>query len=133
MAKLSSLLETMCSSRQQSLAASPPKRKSPDSSDEVSQSEDDCSPPHKRFEDCSSDNNLSLYADDDLDYDSSVRKLTERKKSSPPVTDHNGGKKPAKMLKSLVDSYEEEDATGDDIDPDVAVLLKKRWGKETQS
>ena len=128
MAKLSSVLETVCSSGQQSLAASPPKRKSPDSSDELSQSEDDCSPPRKRFADCNSDDNASLYADDYLDYDSSVQKLTERKKSSPPVADHNGGNKPAKMLKSLVDSYEEEDATGDDIDPDVAELLNKKVG-----
>lgn len=59
-----------------------------------------------------------------------IHSLTERKNSSPPVTDHNGGKKPATLLKSLVDSYEEEDATGDDIDPDVAELLKKRWGKK---
>lgn len=138
MAKMSSLLERMCGSGQQNLAASensqpakrPPKRKSPDSFDQLSQSEDDCSPPRKRFEDCNSDDNVSLYADDDLDCDSSVKKLTERKNSSPPVTDHNGGKKPATLLKSLVDSYEEEDATGDDIDPDVAELLKKRWGKK---
>ena len=39
-------------------------------------------------------------------------------------------KKAATLLKSLVDSYEGEDATGDDIDPDVAELLKKRWGKK---
>ena len=42
----------------------------------------------------------------------------------------DGGKKPAKLLKSLGDSKEEEDATGDDIDPDVAELLKKRWGEK---
>ena len=65
-----------------------------------------------------------------MDYDSSVRKLTERKNSSPPVTDYNGVKKAATLLNSLVDSYEGEDATGDDIDPDVAELLKKRWGKK---
>ena len=65
-----------------------------------------------------------------MDCDSSVKKLTERKNSSPPVTDHNGGKKHATLLKSLVDSYEEEDATSDDFDPDVAELLKKRWGKK---
>ena len=41
-----------------------------------------------------------------------------------------GGKNYATLLKSLVDSYEEEDATSDDIDPDVAELLKKRWGKK---
>ena len=72
MAKMSSLLERMCSSEQQNLAASensppakrPPKRKSPDSFDELSQSEDDCSPPRKRFEDCNSDDNVSLYADE---------------------------------------------------------------------
>ena len=112
MAKMSSLLERMCGSGQQNLAASensppakrPPKRKSPDSFDELSQSEDDCSPPRKRFEDCNWDDNVSLYADDDLDRDSSVKKLTERKNLSPPVTDHNGGKKPATLLKSLVDS-----------------------------
>ena len=71
-----------------------------------------------------------LRTDDHLDYDSSVQKLTARKNSFPPVTDHNGGKKPATLLKSLVDSYEEEDGTGDDIDPDVAELLTKRWGKK---
>ena len=71
-----------------------------------------------------------LRTDDHLDYDSSVQKLTERKNSFSPVTDHNGGKKPATLLKSLVDSYEEEDGTGDDIDPDVAELLTKRWGKK---
>ena len=136
MAKMSSPLERMCGSGQENLAASensppaklPPKRKSPDSFDELSQSEDDCSPPRKRFEDCNSDDNVSLYTDEDLDCDSSVKKLTERKNSSPPVTDHNGGKRPATLLKSLVD--EEEDATGDDIDPDAAELLKKRWGKK---
>ena len=138
MAKMSSLLERMCGSGQQNFAASensppvkrPPKRKSPDSFDELSQSEDDCFPPRKRFEDCNSDDNVSLYADDDLDCDSSIKELTERKNSTPPVTDHNGGKNPATLLKSLVDSYEEEDATGDDIDPDVAELLKRRWGKK---
>ena len=132
MAKMSSLLERMYSSGQQNLAASensppakrPPKRKSPDSSDELSQSEDDCYPPRKRFEDCNSDDNVGLYADDDLDCDSTEKKLTERKNLSPPVTDHNGGKKPATLLKSLVDSYEEEDATGDDIDPHVAEPLR---------
>ena len=85
MEKMSSLLERMCSSGKQNLAASensppakrPPKQKSPDSFDELSQSEDNCSPPRKRFEDCNSDDNVSLYADDDLDCDSSVKKLTE--------------------------------------------------------
>ena len=38
------------------------------------------------------------------------------------VTDRDGGKTPATLLKSLVDSYEEEDATDDDIDPGVIEL-----------
>ena len=124
MAKMSSHLEKMCSSGQQNFAASatspPAKRNSADCFDELSQFEDDCSPPRKRFEDYNSDDNVSLHADDDLDCDSSVKELTERKNSSPPFTDHDGGKKPATLLKSLVDSYEEEGTTGDDIDPDVA-------------
>ena len=73
---------------------------------------------------------MSVFMQMMLWIDSSVKKLTEQKNSSPPVIDHNGGKKPATLLKSLVDSYEEEDATGDDIDPDVGELLKKRWGKK---
>ena len=107
MAKMSSFLEMMYSSGQQNLAASansppakrPAKRKSADSFDELSQSEDDCSPPRKRCEDYNSDDNVSLYADDDLDCASSVKKLTERKNSSSTVTDHDGGKKPATLLK----------------------------------
>ena len=87
MEKMSSLLERMCGSAQQNLAASedsppgkrPPKRKLPDSFDELSQSEDDCSPPRKRFEDCNSDDNVSLYADDDLDCDSSVKSSPSEK------------------------------------------------------
>ena len=74
MAKMSRFLERMCGSGQQNLAASenspPAKRKLPDSFDELSQSEDDCCPPRKRYEDCNSDDNVSLYADDDLDCDS---------------------------------------------------------------
>ena len=65
-----------------------------------------------------------------MDCNSSIQKLTERKKSSQKVTDREGGTKPATLLKSLADSFEEEDATGDDIDPDVAELLKKRWGRK---
>ena len=38
------------------------------------------------------------------------------------VTDREGGKN--------LGSFEEEDATGDDINPDVAELLNKRWGKK---
>jgi len=87
MEKMSSLLERMCGSAQQNLAASensppgkrPPKRKLPDPFDELSQSEDDCSPPRKRFEDCNSDDNVSLYADDDLDCDSSVKSSPSEK------------------------------------------------------
>ena len=129
MAKMSSLLEMMCSSRQQStadFAKSPPaKRKSVNSLDELSQSDDDYSPPRKRFESYNSDEDVSLYVDDDLDCDSSRQKLTERKNSSQKVTDRKDGKKPASLLKSLVHSFEEEDNTGDDIDPDVAETLGK--------
>ena len=138
MAKMSSFLQRMCSSGQQNLAASensppakrPAKRKLLDSFDELSQAEDNYSPPRKRYEDCNSDDNVSLYADDDLDCDSSVKKLTEWKKLSHWSPTIYGGKNYATLLKSLVDSYEEEDATSDDIDPDVAELLKKRWGKK---
>ena len=78
MAKMSSFLERMCGSGHQNLASSensppakrPAKRKLPDSFDELSQAEDDCSPPRKRYENCNSDDNVSLYADDDLDCDS---------------------------------------------------------------
>ena len=62
--------------------------------------------------------------------DSSIQKLTERKSRSPKVTDRDGRKKPAKLLKSLVDSYQEEDSTGDDIDPDVVELVGT-LGEET--
>ena len=101
-----------------------------DSLDKLSRSGDDYSLPRKRFQGYNSDDDVSLYVDDDLDCDSSIQKLTERKNSSQKVTDREGGKKPATLLKSLVDSFEEEDATGDDIDPDVAELLKRRWGKK---
>ena len=137
MAKMSSLLEMMCSSRQQSTedyAKSPTaKRQSVDSLHELSRSDDNYSPPLKRFECYQSDDDVSLYADDDddLDCDSSIQKLTERKNSSHKVTDREGGKKPTTLPKSLVDSFQEGDATGDDIDPDVAELLKKRCGKKT--
>ena len=54
-------------------------KKSPDLFDELSQSKDDCSPPRKRFEDCNWDDNVSLYADDDLDCDSSVKSSLSEK------------------------------------------------------
>ena len=79
----------------------------------MSCSDDDYSPPRKRFQGYNSDDDVSLYADDDLDCDSSIKKLTERKNPSQKVTDHDGGKKPSALLKSLVDSFEEEDAIGD--------------------
>ena len=134
MAKMSRLLEMMCSSRPQStadFAKSPPaERKSINSLDELSHSDDDYSPPRKRFESYNSDDNVSLYADDDLDCNSS------RYKSSPSEKIHRKrsltakASRPATLFKSFVDSFEEEDTMGDDIDPNVAELPKKRWGKK---
>lgn len=69
------------------------------------------------------DDNVSLYASDELEDDDAVKVLTERNKNPKKVTDQKSSK--GKMLNSLADAYDTEDATGDDLDEDVTTLVKK--------
>ncbi|PFX13810.1 hypothetical protein AWC38_SpisGene22077 [Stylophora pistillata] len=74
------------------------------------------------------DDDVSLYASDELEDDDAVKVLTERNKNPKKVTGQKSSKR--KMLNSLADAYDTEDATGDDLDEDVTTLVKKRRGKK---
>lgn len=81
----------------------------------------------KRSKAYSEDDNLSLYAEEDLDYESDIKKLTESKKDK--ATGQKEGKT-AELLKSLANNFEDDEATGENILQDLADMAKKRWGKK---
>lgn len=73
------------------------------------------------------DDTVSLYAHDDLDVDANTLEKISK------VTDQET-RKSADFFKSLVENFDEEDeATGDNVNEDLAHIAKKRWGKKLTS
>lgn len=123
MAKMAAIFENMCDTK-----GPPAKKRKARGEDSMSasdpESEEEAGPSTSHH----MDDNVSLYASDELEDDDAVKVLTERNKNPKKVTDQKSSK--GKMLNSLADAYDTEDATGDDLDEDVTTLVKKRRGKK---
>ena len=134
MAQMTTLLEKMCQNQQPTETVRPPggkrktkrdKSQSPTGSDSDS-GEEYASSINKRQRSRDNDN-VSLYASDSLDGDD-LKALTERNK----VTDQKGreSKSQNPVLQNLAESFEDDDATGEKIDTDLANIAIKRWAKK---
>ena len=136
MAQMTTLLEKMCQNQQPTETVRPPggkrktkrdKSQSPTGSDSDS-GEEYASSINKRQRSRDNDN-VSLYASDSLQVDGDdLKALTERNK----VTDQKGreSKSQNPVLQNLAESFEDDDATGEKIDTDLANIAIKRWAKK---
>ncbi|XP_022798440.1 uncharacterized protein LOC111336581 [Stylophora pistillata] len=119
MAKMAAVFENICDTK-----GPPAKKRKARGKDSMSasdpESEEEAEPSNSHH----MDDNVRLYASGELEDDDAVKVLTERNKNPKKVTDQKSSK--GKMLNSLADAYDTEDATGDDLDEDVTTLVKKR-------
>ncbi|XP_068704245.1 uncharacterized protein [Montipora foliosa] len=79
-----------------------------------------------------SDDNISLHASDDLDEADDIQMLTECSKA----TGQKEREIPAKetqFLQDFANSLDQDDATGDKIQQELADIALKRWGKKLSS
>ena len=86
----------------------------------------------RRRQSSPSDDNISLHASDDLDDADDIKMLTKCSKA----TGQKGRETPAKetqLLQDCANSLDEDDATGDKIQQELADIALKRWGKKLSS
>ena len=135
MGKMASLLAKLC--EKPAPKERPPglKRQSTSAVSENSDSESDENS-HKsakrRCHSSPSDDNISLHASDDLDDADDIKMLTECSKA----TGQKERETPAKetqLLQDCANSLDEDDATGDKIQQELADIALKRWGKKLSS
>ena len=79
-----------------------------------------------------SDDNISLHAGDDLDDADDIKMLTECSKATGQKERENSDKE-TKILQDFANSLDEDDATGDKIQQELADIALKRWGKKLSS
>ena len=132
MGKMASLLAKLCEKRVPDERLQSLKRQSTsavsDNSD--SESEENC---HKRRRHISlSDDNISLHASDDLDDADDIKMLTECSKATGQKEWETPAKE-TKLLQDFANSLDEDDATGDKIQQELADIALKRWGKKLSS
>ena len=132
MGKMASLLAKLC--KKPAPKERPPglKRQSTSTVSDNSDSESDENfhkSGKRRRQSSPSDDSVSLHASDDLDDADDIKMLTECSKA----TGRKGRETPAKetqLLQDCANSLDEDDATGDKIQQELADIALKRWGKK---
>ena len=135
MGKMASLLAKLC--EKPAPKERPPglKRQSTSAVSDNSDSESDetCHKSGKRRRHSSpSDDNISLHASDDLDDADDIKMLTECSKATG-QKERETPDKEKQLLQDCANSLDEDDATGDKIQQELADIALKRWGKKLPS
>ena len=135
MGKMASLLAKLC--EKPAPKERPPglKRQSTSAVSDNSDSESD-ETSHKsgkrRRHSSPSDDNISLHASDDLDDADDIKMLTECSKATG-QKERETPDKEKQLLQDCANSLDEDDATGDKIQQELADIALKRWGKKLPS
>ena len=79
-----------------------------------------------------SDDNISLHASDDLDDADDIKMLTKCSKATG-QKERETPDKEKQLLQDCANSLDEDDATGDKIQQELADIALKRWGKKLPS
>ena len=106
-------------------------------SDPEHDSESELNQPKRKKDDsaeANSEDNLSIHAEEDLDVDQDILKLTEQtqatgqKKRETPGDDDE-----SKLLQKLASQLDDDEATGEKVQKELAEIAQKRWGKTLTS
>ena len=79
-----------------------------------------------------SDDNISLHASDDLEDADDIKMLTECSNATGQKERETPAKE-TKVLQDFANSLDDDDATGDQIQQELADIALKRWGKKLSS
>ena len=135
MDKMASLLIKLCEKHDKGERPPGSKRKAKsdvsDSSDPESE-EDSRKSGKRRRHDSRTDDNISLYASDELDDADDIKMLTERSKATG-QKERETPTKDTKLLQNFTNSFDVDDATGEKVRQELADIALKWWGKKLSS
>lgn len=104
-----------------------------DFSDSASDSENTTSRPRKRSRESNPpDDDLSVHASDEFDEEDDLKKLTERPQANGQKERENLTAE-TKLLQDIANGFDDDDATGDKINQELADVAVKRWDKKLSS